>query len=148
MKNITHLISALAFAALALSTGCEKLSSGPGADTLEGRIDKHGDEIMASSAKGEARDWMKQPSHISFEKDPKGLEKFVEDFYAAGATQVLIGDIEEHDGKQFAGSLLVVLPKDSAARAKIFEVGARANTAFQEDPVTDKGQKYLYYSFD
>jgi hypothetical protein len=72
----------------------------------------------------------------------------VEEFYGAGATQVLIADIEEHDGTQYGEALLIVLPKEAGARAKLFEVGARADTAYQNDPVTDKGQKYLYYSLD
>jgi hypothetical protein len=42
----------------------------------------------------------------------------------------------------------VVLPKDKDARTKIFEVGSRADAAYQNDPTTDKGQKYLYYSLD
>jgi hypothetical protein len=126
--------------------GCGK--SGPPEGSMEAKVDAHGDEIMASSAKGEAREWMKDSKHVFFKGDPKTIAQFVEDFYGAGATQVLIGDVEEHDGTQYGGSILVVLPKDSAARAKVFEVGKRADAAFQEDPVTDKGQKYLYYGLD
>lgn len=117
-------------------------------DSLEARIDKHGVEIMASADKAEARQWMKQPSHIFFKVDPKEVAQFVEDFYQAGAGQVFIADIEEHEGKQYGESLFIVLPKDAALRAKIFAVGSRADTAFQNDSVTDKGQKYLYYSLD
>jgi hypothetical protein len=69
---------------------------------------------------------MKQPSHVIFKADPKEVAKFVEEFYGAGATQVLIADIEEHEGKQFGGGLLVVLPKDADARVKLFEIGSRA----------------------
>ena len=36
----------------------------------------------------------------------------------------------------------------SKARAKLFDIGCRAYTAFENDPVSDKGQKYLYYSLD
>jgi hypothetical protein len=145
-------------ALLAFTFGCGKqgdTATAAGSDpdeqsqgSLEARVDKHGEEVMASSAKAEARQWMKQPSHIFFKADPKEVAKFVEEFYAAGATQVLIADIEEHQGTQYGEALLVVLPKDAAARAKLFEVGARADTAFQNDPVSDKKQKYLYYSLD
>lgn len=141
--------------ALALVTGCNKSSTSADNDSDEGsqgtvieRIDKHGDEIMASAAKAEARQWMKQPKHIFFKADAKQVAQFVEDFYSAGATQVLIADIEEEEGNQYGESLLVVLPKDPAIRAKLFEVEARADTAFQDDPVSDKGQKYLYNSLD
>jgi len=141
----------------AIAMGCSKHPSateqGSGSEeqaqvSLEARVDKHGEEIMSSSAKSEARQWMKQPSHVFFKADPKEIAQFVKQFYGAGATQVLIADIEEHDGKQFGGALLVVLPADKSARAELFEIGARAGESFQSDPVSDKGQKYLYYSFD
>lgn len=153
--EIRKLLTAAALVVFALG-GCGKRAStttgndsaGQSQDSLVTRIDKHGDEVMASSAKAEARQWMKQPSHIFFKADPKAVAQFVEDFYRAGATQVLIADIEEHEGKQFGEALLIVLPKDAGARAKLFEIGARAETVFDDDPVTDKGQKYLYYSLD
>lgn len=103
---------------------------------------------MASDKKAEAREWMKQPSHIFFKADPKEVGQFVEEFYQAGATKVFIADIEENGGNQYGEALLVVLPRDGSARAKLFEIGSRADTAYQNDPVTDKGQKYLYYSLD
>ena len=144
---------------VALSGACNKSTSG-GATTASGdsdddsqgslvtKIDKHGEEIMAGTTKAEAREWMKQPKHVFFKADPKQVAQFVEDFYQAGAEQVLIADIEEHDGVQYGESLLVVLPKDKAARAKLFLVESRADTAFEDDPVTDQGQKYLYNSLD
>jgi len=115
-------------------------------DSLEARIDRHGDEIMASAARAEARQWMNHPSHVFFKANPKEVGRFVEEFYSAGASQVVIADIEEHEGKQFGGGLLVVLPREPSTRSKLFELGARAAAVFQNDPVTDKGQKYLYYS--
>jgi len=155
--GIRNVIVSMALLGIALCGGCGKQQSTTSAGkqseeqaegSLEGRVDKHGEEIMASSAKAEARQWMKQPKHAFFKADPKQVGQFVEEFYRAGATQVLIADIEEHDGTQYGEALLVVLPKDAGVRAKLFEVGGRADTAFQNDPVSDKGQKYLYYSLD
>jgi hypothetical protein len=142
--------------AFALASGCSKSQSTAAGndsaeqsqDSLIAGVDKHGDEIMASSTKTEARQWMKQPKHVFFKADPKEVAQFVEDFYQAGAVQVFIADIEEENDNQYGESLLVVLPKDANARAKLFEVEARADTAFQDDPVTDKGQKYLYNGLD
>jgi len=111
-------------------------------------VDEHGDKAMESKNKAEAREWFKSPSHVLFKEDRKEVMKFVEDFYKAGSKKVMIVDIESHDGKDFAGGLLVVLPKDQAARKKVFEVGGKADEAFQNDPTTDEGQKYLYYTFD
>ena len=157
-QHVKELLAGSILIALALASGCnqskpgEAAASGDSDDDSKGaliaRIDKHGEEIMAGTTKGEARDWMKQPKHVFFKADPKQVAQFVEDFYQAGATQVLIADIEEHDGVQYGESLLVVLPKDSAARAKLFQVGARADTAFDDDPVSDQGQKYLYNGLD
>jgi hypothetical protein len=157
MKNqIRKLLTGMVLIALTLLGGCSKQqpasasgdSDGQPQDSLVAKIDKHGEEIMASKTKAEARDWVKQPGHVFFKADAKEVARFVEEFYQAGATQVLIADIEENDGKQFGEALLVVLPRDAGARAKVFEVGSRADTAYQNDPVTDKGQKYLYYSLD
>ncbi|HEV2437331.1 MAG TPA: hypothetical protein VG077_15170 [Verrucomicrobiae bacterium] len=123
-------------------------SDGRSQDSLIAGIDKHGDEIMASATKAEARQWMQQPGHVFFKADPKEVAQFVEDFYQAGAVQVFIADIEAEGGNQYGESLLVVLPKDPTARARLFEVEARADTAFQDDSVSDQGQKYLYNGLD
>src|SRR5262249_49863507 len=68
---------------------------------LEVRIDHHGDEIMASSNKYEAREWLKDPKHVFFKADRKEIAKYIEDFYTAGATQVMIAETEEHDGTTY-----------------------------------------------
>ena len=155
--EIRNVIVSVALLGVALCGGCSKQQStatagthseGQSEDSLEAKVDKHGEEIMASSAKAEARQWMKQPKHVFFKADPKQVAQFVEEFYRVGATQVLIADIEEHEGTQYGEALLVVLPKDPGVRTKLFEVSGRADTAFQNDPVSDKGQKYLYYSLD
>ena len=103
---------------------------------------------MASPGKAEAREWLKQRAHGFFKTDRRDVAGFVEEFYNAGATQVLIGDIEEDQSAQLGQSILVVLPKEASARAKLFEIGLRAEDAFQCDHISDKGQKYLYYSLD
>jgi len=151
-------MAGLMLIALAFASGCNKAGSGSAASgsdvdddskgTLEQRVDKHGEEVMASDKKAEARAWMKQPKHVFFKADAKQVGKFEEDFYNAGATQVLICDIEEEESAQYGEGLLVVLPTDKDARKKLFEIDPRANTAFQNDSTTDKGQKYLYYSLD
>jgi hypothetical protein len=157
MKNeIKNLFAVLPLLGIIVAAGCSKQQSATGDDSSDGQskesliagIDKHGEEAMASTNKAEARAWMKQPSHVFFKVDSKAVGQFVEDFYQAGATQVLIVDIEEVQGRQFGEALLVVLPKDPTARAKLFEIGARADASYQNDTVTDKGQKYLYYSLD
>lgn len=145
-------------AALALASGCGKPASTTASDDSDGdgssksdliaRNDQHGDEIMASNTKAEAREWMKGAKHVFFKADPKVVAQFVEDFYQAGATQVYIADIETEQGYDYGEALLVVLPKDPTARARLFQVENRADTTFDDDPVPDKGQKYLYNGLD
>lgn len=144
-KYLTILAAAPLIVSIFLMAGCGKPQ-----DSLVVAIDKHGDEIMQSATKAEARDWMQtaNTNHVFFKADAKQVAQYVNDFYQAGATQVLIVDIEEEQGYQYGEALLVVLPKDPAARVKLFQVGSRADTDFQNDPVSDQGQKYLYYSLD
>jgi hypothetical protein len=130
-------------ALIGLAIGC-----GKHLDSTISAVDQHGDEVMGSTTKAEARGWMQATNHVFFKADPKQVARYVDDFYQAGATLVLIADIEEHEGYQYGEALLIVLPKDAAARAKIFQVGSRADTDYQNDPVSDQGQKYLYYSLD
>src|SRR4051812_21126164 len=106
--KFTRLMAGLMLIALAFAGGCDKNKAGStasGSDDSEGsletRVDRHGDEIMASMAKAEARAWMKQPKHVFFKVEPKQVGQFVEEFYAAGATQVFICDIEEVAGAQY-----------------------------------------------
>jgi hypothetical protein len=144
--------------AVFFSLGCEDQPAGApaaggagvGEAPLEQRIEKAGDEIMASDKKAEAREWLKDDNHVlfKFHGGKKKLTELVDEFYAAGAEKVYIGNIESEAGKDFGGTALVVLPKDATNRSKLFEIDKRVGPEFQEDPVTDKGQKYLYYSFD
>ena len=137
-----------------LAASCGKQSgaiSGDSTDSqnsAEMRMEKHGDEIMASANKQEARAWLKGPNHLFFKADPKLVSQFVEDFYNAGAKQVLVADLDNEQGVQYGGSMLVVLPADATAREKLFAIGMRADICFGEDPVQDDGQKYLYYTPD
>jgi len=123
------------------------IACGPG--FAASKDDEHGEKVMAATNKAEARQWLKDSSrHLIFKGDRKEVVKLVEDFYKAGATKVFICDIESHDGNDYAGGLLIVLPKDSDARGKVFKVAEKADTAFENDPTKDEGQKYIYYAFD
>jgi hypothetical protein len=151
MRNALGKLSTVSFLTLlALSASCGKQPTANDASGAQGsaetRMEKHGDDIMASPDKQEARQWLKNPNHLFFKADAKVVSQFVEDFYNAGATQVLFADIDNEQGVQYCGSILVVLPSDNAAREKLFEVGMRADICFGEDPVIDDGQKYLYYT--
>lgn len=111
-------------------------------------LDKLGDEELEEPNKSEARRWLKVSSHSVFEADKPTVIKFVEEFYAAGAKIVYVTGIERLGGTEVTASLLLVLPKEAAARAKVFEVAQRANEAFDSDSEKDIGQKYLSFTLD
>jgi hypothetical protein len=61
---------------------------------------------------------------------------------------VYITGIETLGDTEVTESILLVLPKDAAARVKIFEAANRANEAFGSDPEKDRGQKYISLILD
>lgn len=71
--------------------------------------------------------------------------KLVRELYAAGATEVLVRDIEVEDDFEDASSLKVSLPKDPKARATLFTIEARVlqemGSCFDSDG--EKGQDYF-----
>ena len=152
MKSRTRtLLAYAALIGLACAGGCKKQHSSRGEDKAGDGPERSGKQhriVLASADKAEAREWMKGATHLLFKADPKKVAQFVEEFYSAGAVQVLIAEVQEREGKQFGEALLVVLPKDTALRAKLFSIGNRADEAFQNDPVTESGQDYLYYWLD
>ena len=115
---------------------------------MNDKVDKHVDEALAAPNKAEARQWLKPPGHVFFKANKGQVAQLVEDFYAAGATQVFFAEIARDNDKEIADSMIVVLPKDSAIRAKVFSVGERGDSMFDNDPTSDTGQKYLYYGLD
>src|SRR5215475_5383430 len=152
MRRLPCGLLAMATIAVVFSLGCEDQPAGaPAAGGAAGeappekRIDKAGDEIMAGDKKAEAREWLKDDNHLlfKFREGKAGLVNIVNEFYSAGAEKVYVGNIESEAGKDFAGTILVVLPEDFAARSKLFEIDERVGPELQEDPVADRGQKYL-----
>jgi len=112
------------------------------------KVDEHAEAALAAPNKAEARQWLMPPGHVFFKADKQQITQLVKDFYAAGAAQVFFAEIAKDNDKEIADSMIVVLPKDSATRAKIFPVGERADGMFDNDPTPDSGQKYLYYGLD
>ena len=111
-------------------------------------LDKDGDEELAQPNKAEARQWLRAPSHAVFKGDKQAIMKFVDEFYAAGAVTVYVTGIETLGGTEVTETMLLVLPKDTAARAKVIEVANRFAETIQNDPDKDVGQKYLSFVLD
>ena len=78
----------------------------------------------------------------------KRLRSLSKTFIRQGQRRYTSSDTETHNGTVYGGAILVVLPQDSGARAKIFAMDKTVARAFDEDTVSDQGQKYLYHAFD
>jgi hypothetical protein len=112
-------------------------------------LDKEGDKELAETNKvAEARQWLRARSHSIFKGDQQSVIKFVDEFYAAGAVTVYVTGIDTLGGTQVTETMLLVLPKEAAARAKVFEVANRFDETIDSDPEKDIGQKYLSFVLD
>jgi hypothetical protein len=113
-------------------------------------LNKEGNKYFSATNKAEAKQWLKKPSHTPFKESKKKVARFVEDFYDSGATKVFVADLETSSNGQteIAKSLIVVLPRDSASRHKVFSVATRASREWWNDPDGDVGQMYLFYVFE
>ena len=111
-------------------------------------LDKDGDEELEQPNKAEARQWLRAPSHEVFKGNKQEILKLVDEFYAAGAVTVYVTGITTLGGTEITDSVLLVLPKDTAARAKVIEVANRFWENIQNDPEKDVGQKYLSFVLD
>jgi len=74
--------------------------------------------------RSEARTWLKaagkKARSLGRFKRTNDAAKFVEELYQAGASQVMVPDIYRNQrGTQFADSLLVQLPRDTAGRKAV-----------------------------
>lgn len=154
----SHIVAYSVVALLLTGAGCSK-KEGTGSNSAASveskpevvnvaELDKAGEEDLASPNKAEARQWLKAPSHVVFKGEKQSVIKFVDEFYAASAVTVYVTGIEKLGNTDVTETLLVVLPKDSAERARVFEVGNRFGQTIHDDPDKDLGQKYLSFVLD
>jgi hypothetical protein len=73
---------------------------------------------------------------------------FVQRFYNLGAKRVLACNIREYPWGQNSGHLLVQLPMDKTARAKLFLADREHAKSLGFDGVDDSGQDYLFMMLD
>ncbi len=111
-------------------------------------INQFVEEALKEAPHAEARAWLADSRNMLFEGDRDYVKKLVEDFYAAGASDVRMTGISEIGGRQVSASFVVFLPTDASARARCFEIYNRYNTDMGEDAEKDVGAKYLFLSFD
>jgi len=98
----------------------------------------------------EAREWFKAHPDVKggIEGTTTSVRDYVETFYTAGATQVLL-EIEEGAGLTIPTSMRVVLPDDKAARGRCIRIEEEIdNFTGGGGEAYDAGQKYLLVGFD
>ncbi len=153
----SHIIACSVVTLLVTVSGCGKKDrAGSSSASAESKpevvdvaaLDKAGDEELAEPNKAEARQWLRAPSHAVFKGDKQAVIKFVDEVYTAGAVTVYVTGIETLGGSEVTETMLLVLPKDSAARNKVFEVSNRFGETIQNDPEKDVGQRYLSFVLD
>jgi hypothetical protein len=112
------------------------------------RFDQYAEREIDSSKAFEARTWFKTPKHVTARHGNQQVTQLVDEFYQAGAGQVYVAGVEEHEGTAFATQLIVTLPKDAADRKETFSIAKKVEQLTQTDPISDVGQKFLLFSLD
>ena len=109
------------------------------------------EEILKGTDKMEAADWIKKYPQSAVGENEQGqallLAPIVASVKQAGAKRVVI-EYATLGQAQFLGGMIVVLPTEPPARQKLFALEPKLSELCQQTPVTDRGQKYLYYSFE
>ena len=152
-----------ALLALLMAVGCSKQSedsSEAATDSdvpevagkkMTAEIDKMAEEMLQSSEKMEAADWLKRYPKSQIGEDEEGrpilLAPVVARLSQAGAQRVVI-QFTKLGQAELLTAMVVVLPTDSAARQKIFAMETELSQLCQQTQVADRGQKYLHYGFD
>jgi len=106
-------------------------------------------ERMLASDRAEARQWLgAAPGAVRYlgELEPDASLELVERLYELGAAEVLAVEIEREPGSedQTTNHLLVRLPLNLAARARLFAFENEHAESEGFDGEADRGQEYLY----
>jgi len=120
------------------------------------------DELAMYESQGpryEARAWLQanaNPSPFASNRfDTKeAAVAFVEALYASGADTVYVLNVQQdsawvaQEGGPYADALLLKLPRDRAARARLYAINAVESRREGFDPEPDRGRRYLYFWWD
>ena len=115
------------------------------------KLDRDAEKALAEEKMSEAREWLKgEPGRTIYNLGDQAAPT-VESLYAMGATKVSCGATAEGDGGKIAVLVVVELPADPDARAKLIDW---ANTTDKKlngedaEVIKDVGQKYVTVNFD
>jgi hypothetical protein len=110
------------------------------------------EEHFVAAEKVEARQWLKSPQHSVVPENKQKVTRFVDGFYAAGASKVFMSDIKKLANEngvpvENASMMIVILPQDTQTRSNVFSFVWKEPGAWATEPDSDAGQKYLWYPF-
>ena len=111
-------------------------------------LDKVAEEEIKAPDAAEARAWLGVPANAIFEGSKAEVIALTESFYKAGCPKVYITGIEKLGGTFVSASMVAVLPSDPSQRQSAFKVENAFSEKQGEDGSEDKGQKYIWLSFD
>lgn len=112
--------------------------------------DKIAEEELSQPNHAEARDWCdpKHKDHVGFEVSTATMLQIANELYEAGAPKVYVTGIDEIGQVKISASMVAELPKDPAARKKVFAWQAKFAQEIDDDPAPDVGQKYFFITLD
>jgi len=115
------------------------------------KLDRDAEKALAEEKMSEAREWLKgEPGRTIYNLGDQAAPT-VESLYAMGAAKVSCGATAEGDGGKIAVLVVIELPADPDARAKLIDW---ANTTDKKlngedaEVIKDVGQKYVTVNFD
>ncbi|MBE7500045.1 MAG: hypothetical protein HS113_06980 [Verrucomicrobiales bacterium] len=111
------------------------------------------EELLSADSSKEALAWLqsgKLDSRMLGELPTTAASiEIVQELYALGAARVTAVNIATYDtGEENTGKLIVSLPKESSARARVFEWCAEQAEQLGFEPERDVGQEHVFVMLD
>lgn len=106
--------------------------------------------LLAAGPHAEALAWLKNSNAILGEGlvDDDAIE-FIEQFYNAGAEEVIAIEIDkDSDGEENTGKLVVKLPSATNRRSKVLRICNKLNKQLGFEAERDVGQQYIFVMLD
>jgi len=111
------------------------------------------EELLESPQSKEVLEWLQagQPDSRTLGELPttEASISLAYELYSLGAVQIIAAKIKTYDsGEENTGKLILWLPENRVARAKLFAWNSEHANEFGFDPDEDVGQKYLLLMLD
>jgi hypothetical protein len=103
------------------------------------------------SQKAEALQWLESSdgrNTVGELSSTQASIDLVKAIYAAGAEEVIAVEIDDYDGHQNSGKLIIKLPTNKADRARVFDWHGKQAESMGFDAEQDIGQSHLFSMLD